>query len=67
MQATLLVVSEGVNGFSTVGFNQNILIWFDYLLYGGLPMWIDGVAAVKVDSVVALVIVVVVAKVDSLR
>jgi len=30
-------------------------------------MWIDGVAAVKVDSVVALVIVVVVAKVDSLR
>lgn len=36
------------------------------LLYlsGGLSMWIDGVATVKVDFVVALVVV---AKVDSLR
>jgi hypothetical protein len=36
------------------------------LLFGGLSMWIDGVAAVKVDFVAALVVVVV-AKVDSLR
>lgn len=35
------------------------------LLSGGLSMWIDGVAAVKVNFVVALVVVV--AKVDSLR
>lgn len=36
------------------------------LLSGGLSTWIDGVAAMKVDFVVALVVVVV-AKVDSLR
>jgi len=36
------------------------------LLSGGLSMWIDGVAALKVDFVGALVVVVV-AKVDSLR
>jgi len=35
------------------------------LLYGGLSVWIDGIAAMKVDFVVALVVVV--AKVDSLR
>ncbi|RHN58704.1 hypothetical protein MtrunA17_Chr4g0005211 [Medicago truncatula] len=35
------------------------------LLSGGLSTWIDGVAAMKVDFVVALVVVV--AKVDSLR
>jgi len=35
------------------------------LLYGGLSTWIDSVAAMKVDFVVALVVVV--AKVDSLR
>jgi len=36
------------------------------LLSRGLSMWIDGVATVKVDFVVGLVVVVVVAKVDSL-
>ena len=36
------------------------------LLSGGLSMWINGVAAMNVDFVVALVIVVV-AKVNSLR
>jgi hypothetical protein len=30
------------------------------MLFGGLSMWIDGVAVVKVDFVVALVVVVVV-------
>jgi len=34
------------------------------LLFGGLSMWIDGVAVVNVDFVVALVVVVA-AKVDS--
>jgi len=37
------------------------------LLYGGLSMWIDGVAAVKVGFVIALDVVVAAAKVDSLR
>jgi hypothetical protein len=37
------------------------------LLSGGLSMWIDGVDVVKVDFIVAPVVVVVVAKVDSLR
>jgi len=51
-------------GLQWLGSIRTFLFGSTTLLYDGLSMWIDGVAAVKVDFVVALVVVV--AKVVSL-
>lgn len=58
---------RGVGGLQQLGSIRTFSSSLTTLLSGGLSMWIDGVAAVKVDFVVALDVVVVVAKVDSLR
>jgi len=54
-------------GLQRLGSIRTFSFGLTTLLSGGLSIWIDGVAVVKVDFVVALVVVVVVAKVDSLR
>ena len=53
-------------GLQRLGSIRTFSFGLTTLLSGGLSIWIDGVAVVKVDFVVALVVVVV-AKVDSLR
>jgi len=66
MLATFLVVWGGDGGSSKVGFDQNLIFGFDYSVIWSFVDVNHGVAAVKVDFVVGMVVVVV-AKVNSLR